>query len=151
MFFFNNFLVFYRLWLDFHVKYVLFMWKLNRDDSGIVHDLFKSCFLSVVHAASASFPAKYGFLDLGDMLNLKKLNCCWFLVIFHHIDAIRARWRTSKNEQKNKKLLGVHQAHMRLVQPDCQRLQCIALVSQNAKIQMGQVISHGWLGLPEFV
>ena len=36
----------------FHTKYMFFMWKLRRDDSGIVQDTFKSYSLSVVHVAN---------------------------------------------------------------------------------------------------
>ena len=84
-----------------------FMWKLSRDDSGIVQDIFKSYVLSVVHAAGAFFAEKYRFMDLWDMQKLKKLHCCSYVVIFHHIDAVRARLRPSKNEQKQNNFGGL--------------------------------------------
>ena len=45
-------------------------------------NMFKSYFLSVVHAAGAFFFRKCAFLDFGDMLNLEKLHFCSDLVIF---------------------------------------------------------------------
>ena len=45
-------------------------------------NMFKSSFLSVVHAAGAFFFRKCAFLDVWDMSNLKKLHFCSYLVKF---------------------------------------------------------------------
>ena len=54
-------------------------------DSGLTQDMFKSYFLSVGHAAGAFFSEKMTFLDFEDMLNLKKLEFCSYLVRKTHI------------------------------------------------------------------
>ena len=81
------------------------MGKLSRDGSGIVQDIFKSYFLSVVHAAGVFFFQKIwisGFLghaELGEM-TLLPIFC---------ISALLGPQKTSK---KTKTLLRAHQAKL---------------------------------------
>ena len=66
---------FYRCWVDFHVKYMFFKWKSSRG-------IFKSYFLSVVHATGIFFLKMWisGFLGHA---KFEKIHFPSYLVIFN--------------------------------------------------------------------
>ena len=73
----------------------------------MTQDIFKSYFLSVVHAAGASFAENMWISGCLGHAKFEKIHFCTYVVISHHIDAVRARLRPSQNEQKPKKNWGL--------------------------------------------